>query len=70
MYTHYVTRKYGEAVVVFDGYGCSSIKDMAHQRRVKGHTGVFTAETKLRMRKEHFLTKPTNSRLLRCLVAT
>ena len=26
-----MTKKYGEAVVIFDGYGESSTKDMVHQ---------------------------------------
>ena len=36
VYTDYVAKKYGEAIVVFDGYGESSTKDVVHQRRVKG----------------------------------
>ena len=31
-YTEYVTRKYGEAIVVFHGYDGTSTKDMTHQR--------------------------------------
>ena len=33
VYTDYMVKKYGEAIVVFDGYGESSTKDMVHQRR-------------------------------------
>ena len=41
MYADYVSKKYGEAIVVFDGYGMSSTKDMmTHQRRAKGQTGL------------------------------
>ena len=29
-YSEYVTRKYGEAVIVFDGYEGPSTKDMTH----------------------------------------
>ena len=31
-YVDCVAKKYGEVIVVFDGYGKSSIKDMMHQR--------------------------------------
>ena len=44
------SKKYGEAIVVFDGYGESSTKNMVHQRRSKGHTAVavtFTEDMKL-----------------------
>ena len=40
VYTAYVLKKYGEAVVVFDGYDDKSTKDMTHQRRTKGQAGV------------------------------
>ena len=40
VYTAYVLKKYGEAVVVFDGYDGKSTKDMTHQRRTKGQAGV------------------------------
>jgi len=43
MYADYVIRK---CVVVFDGY---STKDLAHQRRVKEHSGVtVSGKTKLK----------------------
>ncbi|XP_065915240.1 uncharacterized protein [Dysidea avara] len=63
IYTDYVAKKYGEAIVVFDGYQKSSTKDMAHKRRAKGRSGVpvsFTDSTKLNMRKETFLANCTN----------
>lgn len=34
------SKKVWEAIVLFDGYGRLSTKDMAHQRRVKGHAVV------------------------------
>ena len=54
-YVDYVTKKYREAVVVFDGYEKSSTKDLVHLRRTKGCSGVavsFTKDTKLSMKKE------------------
>ena len=36
VYTRYVSKKYGEAVVVFDGYSGKSTKDTMHERRTKG----------------------------------
>ena len=63
VYVDYVTKKYGEAVVVFDGYEKSSTKDMVHLRRAKGCSGVavsFTKDTKMNMKKETFLSNSTN----------
>ena len=62
-YTEYVTKKYGEAIVVFDGYSESSTKDMVHQRRAKGHASVtvtFTEDMKLSMKKANFLANSVN----------
>ena len=62
-YTGYITKKYGEAIIVFDGYSESSTKDMVHQRRTKGHAGVtvtFTEDMKLSMRKANFLANSVN----------
>ena len=50
MYCDYVTRKYGQPHVVFDGYKESTTKFMTHQRRATGIVGVdvtFTDEMKL-----------------------
>ena len=47
VYTEYVTKKYGEAIVVFNGYGESSTKDMVHQRRAKGQAGVNVTLTRI-----------------------
>ena len=57
-YTDYLAKKYGEAIVVFDGYGKSSTKDMVHQRRTKQRAAVavtFTEDMKLSMKKVNFL---------------
>ena len=35
-YADYVSRHYGEPIVVFDGYEQSSTKNMMHRRRSKG----------------------------------
>ena len=51
-------QKYGETIVVFDGYyNESSTKDMVHRRQNKGQVGVavtFTEEMKLTMKKDTF----------------
>ncbi|WAR13717.1 hypothetical protein MAR_003822 [Mya arenaria] len=63
LYTEYVTRKYGEASVVFDGYEGTSTKNMAHQRRGGGRTGAtvtFDEEMPVTMKKEEFLANSTN----------
>ena len=63
MYTNYVAKKYGEAIVVFDGYDESSTKDVVHQRRAKGQARVavtFTEDMKLTMKKVNFLANSTN----------
>ena len=65
-YTGYVLRKHGKAVVVFDGYQMSSIKDMTHRRRTKGRKGPtvsFTREMKLTVAKDLFLNDATNTSL-------
>ena len=58
VYTEYVTRKYGNAVVVFDGYQSKSTKDTTYQRRTKGQiraTVTFTESMHLTMSKAQFL---------------
>ena len=63
IYTEYVTRKYGHAIVVFDGYLNSSTKDMTHQRRLKskiGATVTFTEKMHLTMTKSEFLMNKIN----------
>ncbi|XP_030846422.1 uncharacterized protein LOC115926106 [Strongylocentrotus purpuratus] len=39
-YTEYVTKKYGQATVVFDGYDGTSTKGTAHQRCARGNAGA------------------------------
>ena len=58
-----MAKKYGEVIVVFDGYDESSTKDVIHQRRAKGHAGVavtFTEDMKLTMKKVNFVANSTN----------
>ena len=65
--TEYVSKKYGKAVVFFDGYEGKSTKDMTHQRRTKGQTGVtvtFTSDMQLTMKKDRFLANKTNKQQL------
>ena len=67
VYTAYVLKKYGEAVVVFDGYDGKSTKDMTHQRQTKGQAGVtvtFTRDMQLTMKKDRFLANKTNKQQL------
>ena len=62
-YTDYVTRKYGKATIVFDGYETTSTKDMTHQRRSNGKAGktvTFTADMNLTMTKDTFLANQKN----------
>ncbi|KAL5019798.1 hypothetical protein ScPMuIL_002690 [Solemya velum] len=41
MYVTYVTEKYGQCTVVFDGYsGGASTRDNVHKRRIGGHMGM------------------------------
>ena len=63
LYCNYVTRKYGAAIVVFDGYTSSSTKDMTQQRRAGGKTGTtvtFSDDMKVTMKKDHFLSNSSN----------
>ena len=63
VYTRYVLKKFGEAIVVFNVYDRTSTKDMTHRRRAKGQASVtvtFTEEVQLPMKKEQFLANKTN----------
>ena len=63
LYTNYVRRKYGNAIIVFDGYEGLSTKDMTHQRRTKGRTGpnvTFTEDMTVSIRKDQFLANRSN----------
>ena len=42
-YSDYVLNKYGEAIVVFDGYEVASTKDLTHMRRSKGKSGPIVS---------------------------
>ena len=63
-YTSYVTRKYGQAVIVFDGYSdAPSTKDCAHSRRSSGTIGTtvhFTPTMTLQIKKDEFLSNKQN----------
>ena len=62
-YTQYVLKKYGKAVVVFDGYSAASTKDMAHKQRAKGKKGPtvsFTNDMVLCVSKDIFLSNSVN----------
>ena len=64
-YTEYVTHKYRDAVVVFDGYDNANTKDMTHQRRSKGNAGTtvtFTGDTPVTMKKDQFLANRQNKK--------
>ena len=60
-YCDYV-KKYGKAVVVFDGYADVSTKYMTHQRRAKkiGPAVAFTSQMPLTMNKVKFLANKVN----------
>ena len=62
-YVNFVHSSYGGAVIVFDGYTQSSIKDMVHRSRNKGHVGVeisFTLDMNLTVTKDIFLLSNKN----------
>ena len=46
LYCSYVTKKYGNAIVVFDGYNDMSTKNMTHQRRAAGKGRAAVTFTK------------------------
>ncbi len=73
MYTNYVVGKYGEAVVVIDGYeGGPSTKDSVHQRRSAGlYLGTinFSDNMIINSKKPQFLrTLVTSNGLSTCSV--
>ena len=64
-YNAFVTKNYGDAIVVFDGYEGFSTKDMTHRRRSNGKKGVsvsFTSDMKLTITKDIFLGNPSNKK--------
>ena len=69
----YVIRKYGRAIVVFDGYSDKpSTKDCAYMRRSGGTIGVtvhFTSSMALHTKKEEFLSNKHNKQRLIALLS-
>ena len=65
LYCSYVHRKYGNAIVVFDGYDeMSTKKKMTQQRRTGGKAGAtvtFSESMKVTLKKEVFLPIPDTS---------
>ena len=58
-----MTKKYENAIVVFDGYDDMSTKNMTHQRRAAGKAGAtvtFTENMKVTLKKDNFLANPKN----------
>ena len=63
LYCTYVQRKYGRAIVVFDGYNEMSAKAMTQQRRASGKaasTVTFTESMSVTLKKDNFLSNPKN----------
>ena len=63
LHCSYVTKKYGNAIVVFYGYDDMSTKNMTHQRRAAGKaaaTVTFTENMKVTLKKDNFLANPKN----------
>ena len=63
LYCTYVQRKYGRAIVVFDGYNEMSAKAMTQQRRASGNapsTVTFTEGMSVTLKKDNFLSNPKN----------
>ena len=71
LYTNYVTRRYGHAIIAFDGYREElSTKYGAHERRTGGRTGStvdFTRDMVIKSKKETcYPTRTTSSDSLGC----
>ena len=59
LYCDYLSRNFGPAIVVFDGYRIPSAKYTTHQRRTGGKVGIevtFTGDVKLTIPKDVFLS--------------
>ena len=68
-YRNYVLSKYGEAIVVFDGYDLASTKDLTHNRCSKrGPLVTFTPEMCLTSTKELFLSIKQNKQKFICVL--
>ena len=62
-YVEYVSRRYGKAMIVFDGYESGpGIKDVTHRRRGHGAgpSVVLTPQTVVSLRKKDFLANKAN----------
>ena len=73
LYCSYVTKKYGTAIVVFDGYGHNTTKQMTQQRRSSGKTAAevsFTGEMKINMKKDLFLSNKENKQRFICMLSS
>ena len=64
-YRNHVSRHYGVATIIFDGYAVSSIKDLEHLRRTKRSsvTVTFTPNSPLLVGKEALLSNKENKQL-------
>ena len=73
-YTQYVSRKFGQATVIFDGYTSSpSTKEGVHARRSKGKSGPivqFTSNMPCTVRKDIFLSNKANKQKFITMLST
>lgn len=72
-YTEYVTRKYKNAIVVFDGYENMNTKDMTHQRLSRGKAGAsvtVAANMTTTMKKDQFLANRKNKQQFIFMLST
>ena len=63
LYCDYLSRNFGPAIVVFDGYRIPSTKYTTHQWRTGGKVGIevtFTGDMTLTMSKDVFLSNVAN----------
>ena len=63
-------RKYGNAIVAFDGYDEMSSKSMTQQRRTGGKAGAtvtFSESMKVALKKEVFLSNPRKQQFIKML---
>ena len=63
LYCTYMRKKYGRAIVVFDGYNETSAKAMTQQRRASGKAAsivTFTESMSVTLKKDNFLSNPKN----------
>ena len=63
LYCDHLSRNFGPAIVIFDGYRIPSTKYTTHQRRTGGKFGIevtFRGDVKLTMSKDVFLSNVAN----------